>query len=389
MLNNLEGNTLELLTCQICGVQYPNLTQHIRKHKMTVKEYKEQFGTDRVMTREFALLMRSHRSLGSQFIENLSNGVKASYDQNNLRQRRSEGTKRQMENQEQRELRKELMTNRNVSESTKLKLKKAKTTSKWGMLRQRLYERANGKCEICGISEINLVKDGHKSLVIHEKNYDFIIPKDEDCVLCCSSCHKKLHNKLGKSRAKSISRVVMQLLNVMKIDTSDDNFYETPRRFTSVLTEFSGIEIDFDFELEEFFNSVYVCEYEGLICETNIRTYALCPHHLLPITYDITIAYLPNGYAVGVSKLSRLAELLSKRLQLQESLVKQIADSLIHYLGTDNVAVIVRGEHDCMKIRGVEQPESSLIVSEMRGAFRENQSLRMELLDLIKLSEKR
>ena len=266
--------------------------------------------------------------------------------------------------------------------------------NEWIKLRQALYERSDSKCEVCGISEEELISQGNRRLVVHEKNLQ-TIPKIEEYILCCSSCHKKIHWEMKKSittqeqNFRKILRVVKELLKTLEIDILDDNFLETPRRFGSVLAEFSGLGIDFDMELEEIHNAIFEHNGEGIIVDSHIRAYGLCPHHLLPVQYDISLAYLPKGYAIGVSKLNRLCNLLAKKLQLQEHYTSEIVESLVAYLKTPDVAVITKGIHMCMRMRGVKDQHSTILVSEMRGEFRSDQSLKMELLSLLRLQDSR
>lgn len=385
---------MELLTCKICDKRLPNLSGHIyQKHKLTGKEYKLKFGVDRIVSRECAQMMaEKSNEKWANFItrKKRTDGIRNSYTPE-LRKIRSESARNQFKDPNQRTIRRNIMVGKPMSKNTRKLLSESKTTNEWTKLRNVLYERAGSKCEICGISEEDLISQGKNRLTIHEKNYIQTIPKLEDCILCCHSCHKRLHNELHKSNTpqeentRHIFRVVKDLLKTLKVDLLSDNFLETPRRFGSVLAEFSGMSIDFDFELEEICNSIFEHSGEGLIITKNIEVYGLCPHHLLPVKYNISLAYIPKGYAIGISKLTRLAEILAKKLQLQEHYTSQIADSLISYLKTPDVAVIVQGEHMCMRMRGVKDPHSKVIVSEMRGEFREDRSLRMETLALLEL----
>lgn len=356
----------EVLTCKICGLQSPNLTHHVRGHKLTVDEYKKQYNVDKVVTSEYAreMVKRSNeRWKDPEVWKNRSDGIKQSYTAE-LRTSRSEKAKRQW-----------------VTHGSGQGVE-------WNKVRKLLYVRAGSKCEICGVAEADLVKLGKPRLAAHEKNYDKIVPNLDDCMLLCSPCHGKQHRHFKENRYhQQVSHAVMGLLRSLKVDTKDENLLETPRRFASVLIEFSGLNVDKLSEIEEMYNSVYEHGGDGLIVEQNIRTYGLCPHHLLPVEYMVSLAYLPHGLAVGISKLNRLCEMLAKKFQLQEHYTRDIADYLVTFLKTPDVAVITKGVHMCIKIRGIKSPESELLVSEMRGAFRENQALRMELLTLLRLAK--
>lgn len=114
---------------------------------------------------------------------------------------------------------------------------------------------------------------------------------------------------------------------------------------------------------------------------------SICAHHLLPFTGSVSIAYIPaNGRVVGLSKLPRLVHCFAKRLQLQEMMTQQIADSIVEHLAPQAVGVIATGTHLCMKLRGVKS-NGQMITSAMRGDFLENQALRNEFLSLLRLSD--
>jgi len=115
----------------------------------------------------------------------------------------------------------------------------------------------------------------------------------------------------------------------------------------------------------------------------DIEFYSTCEHHFLPFLGKISIGYIPNGKVVGVSKLARLVEIYSRRLQIQERLVSQIADSLMETIEPLGVIVIADAKHLCMVARGVEKQNSSMITSAIRGVF-ENTETRQEFLSLIK-----
>jgi len=125
--------------------------------------------------------------------------------------------------------------------------------------------------------------------------------------------------------------------------------------------------------------------YKGMIFCTGIRTYSFCPHHLLPITYDTTIGYIPSeqGLVLGASKLPRIVDLYGHKALLQEELTSTICSVLEEHLKPEGIAIVMKGVHDCMRIRGVMQQNSKFETSEMRGAFKNNPSTREEFFHLI------
>jgi GTP cyclohydrolase I len=112
----------------------------------------------------------------------------------------------------------------------------------------------------------------------------------------------------------------------------------------------------------------------------------MCEHHLLPFIGKCHVAYLPNGKVLGLSKVARIVDMFARRLQIQEQLTTQIADSLMQITGARGVAVVVEAKHLCMMMRGVEKQNSEMTTSSMLGQFRENTGTRAEFLSLLKIS---
>jgi len=260
--------------------------------------------------------------------------------------------------------------------------------SEWGKLRLELYKRANRCCESCGISEEELIKQGRRRLLVHHRNYDKLIPTADDLEIVCFKCHRKLHNKLlkeEKKRYRQVCRIVIQLLNALKIDKNDENFLETPRRVTTWLLEFVNSKENIAKELEFFASAVFEFEGTDLVVLQDIVVYSICPHHLLPVEYKISISYIPCGYAVGLSKLARFAEVVASYPTLQENFVADLADSLVKFLGTEHVMVTVLGKHMCMEMRGVKR-NGKFLTTAVRGAFKDDPSLKTEAYSLMELS---
>ncbi|MEW6281476.1 MAG: GTP cyclohydrolase I FolE [Candidatus Eremiobacterota bacterium] len=124
---------------------------------------------------------------------------------------------------------------------------------------------------------------------------------------------------------------------------------------------------------------------EEIVLVKNIEFYSLCEHHFLPFFGKAHVAYIPNGRVVGISKLARVVEVFSRRLQVQERLTHQVASCLWENLGPLGVAVIMDAHHMCMMMRGVEKQASSTVTSAMLGTFRNNPSTRQEFMTLVDL----
>ena len=134
-------------------------------------------------------------------------------------------------------------------------------------------------------------------------------------------------------------------------------------------------------------NAMFDVKYDEMVVITNIEYYSLCEHHMLPFFGVVHVGYVPLGKVVGLSKIPRIVDMISRRLQVQENMTQQIADILWDNLKPDGVGVVVEGQHMCMMIRGVEKANAKMITSAMFGSFKEDEKTRSEFLHLIR-SEK-
>ncbi len=130
-------------------------------------------------------------------------------------------------------------------------------------------------------------------------------------------------------------------------------------------------------------NALFPSDSNEMVIVQDIELYSLCEHHLLPFIGKCHVAYLPTGKVIGLSKIARIVDMYARRLQIQESLTAEIANSLMAVTEAAGVAVIIEAEHMCMKMRGVEKQNSVMKTSSMLGAFRNNQSTRNEFLSLL------
>ena len=159
---------------------------------------------------------------------------------------------------------------------------------------------------------------------------------------------------------------------------------KTPERMSKSY-EFltSGYSVDIKKELN---NAIFKEDYDEMVLVKNIDFFSLCEHHMLPFLGKIHVAYIPNGRVIGLSKIPRIVDIFSRRLQLQERLTAQIAKCLQDYLNPKGVGVVCEGTHLCMAMRGVQKISSYTTTSAMEGRFKSDARTRQEFLSLISMS---
>lgn len=177
-----------------------------------------------------------------------------------------------------------------------------------------------------------------------------------------------------------IERAVREILLAVGEDPDREGLRDTPRRVARMYAElFSGLHEDPREHLRKFFTE----KYDEMVLVRDISFNSLCEHHMLPFSGVAHIGYIPDGKVVGLSKLARVVEVVSRRPQVQERMTERIADLLIEELEVKGVAVVVEATHTCMTIRGVRKPGSVCVTSAMKGIFRANLSSRSEVMTLI------
>ena len=177
---------------------------------------------------------------------------------------------------------------------------------------------------------------------------------------------------------------------MMRIDTSDPNFKDTPERVMKAFNEMVFPKEQIQDELDKIFSKAFPTDYTGIIFVSDIISHSICPHHLLPVEYDSTIAYIPGkelNKVIGLSKIIRLAQLLSKQEILQEDYTQQVASAFTKIIKAKGVAVVVKGIHNCIRCRGVRSL-SPVITSVMEGAFMDSPSTREEFFQLLAYSKR-
>jgi GTP cyclohydrolase I len=131
-------------------------------------------------------------------------------------------------------------------------------------------------------------------------------------------------------------------------------------------------------------NALFTVSYDEMVIVKDVEVFSLCEHHMLPFFGKVHVAYIPNGKVIGLSKIPRLIEIFSRRLQIQERLTTQIAETIQKVIQPQGVGVVIEARHLCMMMRGVEKQHSAAVTSSMLGCFREEQETRTEFLSLIR-----
>lgn len=177
-----------------------------------------------------------------------------------------------------------------------------------------------------------------------------------------------------------IERAVREILFAVGENPDREGLLDTPARVARMYAElFSGLHQDPRVHLQTAFTE----KYDEVVLVRDIAFHSVCEHHLLPFMGKAHIGYIPDGRVLGLSKLGRIVEVVSRRPQVQERLTETVADLLVEELGAKGVAVVVEAVHTCMTIRGIRKPGSECVTSAMKGLFRSNVSSRAEVLSLI------
>ena len=181
---------------------------------------------------------------------------------------------------------------------------------------------------------------------------------------------------------KKIEKAIQDIIEAIGDNPKREDLVETPKRVADMYEEiFSGIKMDPKKELEVILGE----KHNEIVLLKGIPLYSVCEHHMLPFTGKAHIAYIPkSGRVTGLSKLARVVDILSRRLQVQERLTTQIADIIMQKLKPLGVLVVIEAEHLCMSMRGVKKPGAVTVTSAVRGVFKENAKTRQEALSLIR-----
>jgi GTP cyclohydrolase I len=178
---------------------------------------------------------------------------------------------------------------------------------------------------------------------------------------------------------------IRSILTQVGEDPARDGLVNTPRRVDRAFRFLtSGYKMDADALLN---GALFDVAYDEMVIVRDIETFSLCEHHLLPFFGKCHVGYIPNGRVIGLSKIPRLVDMYARRLQVQERLTMQIAETINNKIQPKGVAVVIEAQHLCMIMRGVEKQNSVAVTSSMFGAFKDNQNTRNEFLNLVRIQK--
>jgi GTP cyclohydrolase I len=374
MLVNLENLKLKkYVRCKLCKKKFERITNtHLRyMHGISSRKYKKKFPGAKLDC-EYLEYIRGIATRGKSYEQQF--GKKKARQ---LMEKRKQDAILQFKDPKQREMRREEYTG----------------------YRKRALKHYGYVCERCGITK----KDLHRrEFHVHHRDGVNISTElgnnaIENLAVLCNVCHRKLHAEQDKAKAKffgirniekGVHYIFKGLKQAFKLNLKDENFKATPKRVARAYAEiFEGVK-DTDGQVKDILMEGFPCTNSQMILSKNIRAFSMCPHHLLPVDYHVTVAYIPSkskgGRVLGLSKLSRLVTILARRPVIQERFTQDVTQALMTLKGCKGAGCIVTGRHYCMIMRGVNQPDSFVETSSLDGIFKTNPTVRAEFLSLAK-----
>ncbi len=189
-----------------------------------------------------------------------------------------------------------------------------------------------------------------------------------------------MNNKDKKVDIERVEKAVTEILLAIGEDVEREGLKGTPVRVARMYAELlAGMQE----EPKEHLRSAFTENYDEIVLLRDISFYSICEHHLMPFIGTAAVAYLPSGVVLGVSKLARIVDCFTRRLQVQERLTNQIADFIMNSLKPRGVAVVLEASHSCMTIRGIKKPGSVMVTSALRGIFKSDPKSRSEVMSLM------
>jgi len=186
---------------------------------------------------------------------------------------------------------------------------------------------------------------------------------------------------MSSARIKKLEMITLDLLKEIGEDPDRDGLIRTPQR---VAKSWEFLSRGYEMKLDDIINdAVFEEESRGMIVVRDIDFFSLCEHHMLPFFGVAHVGYIPNGKVLGLSKIPRIVEMFSRRLQIQERMTRQIAEALWETVHPIGVGVVIEGQHMCMQMRGVEKKNSYTTTSTVLGEFHDDPETRSEFLTMI------
>jgi len=186
----------------------------------------------------------------------------------------------------------------------------------------------------------------------------------------------------GTGKLMDTSKLYADLISSIGEDLNRDGLHKTPERAARA---FSFLTQGYQQSLDDIVNgAVFDSDNEEMVIVKDIELYSLCEHHMLPFVGRAHVAYLPQGKVLGLSKVARITDMYARRLQIQENLTKQIAETILQVTHAAGVGVVIEAQHFCMMMRGVQKQNSWTVTSMMLGEFRKSARTRQEFLQLIR-----
>lgn len=187
---------------------------------------------------------------------------------------------------------------------------------------------------------------------------------------------------MTENQLKGLADSVKTVFEKIGEDPLREGLLKTPERYARAMAHLTS---GYRQTPEEVLNgAIFNEQYDEMVVVKDIELFSLCEHHMLPFFGKAHVAYIPNGKIVGLSKIARLVDVFARRLQVQERLTTQVADTLSELLQPLGVGVVIEARHLCMMMRGVEKQNSTMVTSSMLGDFREDPATRKEFLELLK-----
>jgi GTP cyclohydrolase I len=194
---------------------------------------------------------------------------------------------------------------------------------------------------------------------------------------------ESVRREAGRMLEESYAKILEALGLIGYPTATDDNFAETAARAAKATLEMVRPVGEIEDEINDMLERTFSARYDEMVISKHNTCFGMCPHHLLPVVYRVSVAYLPGERVLGISKLSRMVHLLSRRPVLQEDMTHELAELLFTKLETRGSAAYVEGLHLCMAARGIEAHEARVVTSAVRGVFRDQPATRQEFLDLV------